>query len=145
MPYYLLGYSISSYSFRGNYSFLNLEIQRSQYKRPEVTQYINVWKLFKGGNFMRKYGICILVFFSFVILKQVKTEIFNLYVHSLFSYGVVNSTIWICTWQSKLRLIIAWSGIIWMLKKRDWTFWTRLMVCQWWVFWNVAKKKYSRD
>ena len=85
-------------------------------------------KLFKGGNYLRKYVII------------VQTEIFNLYVHSLFSYGVVNSTIWICTWQSKLRLIIALSGIIWMLKKRDWTFWTRLMVCQWWVFWNVAKK-----
>ena len=30
-------YRISSYSFRGNYSFLNLEIQRSQYLRPKVT------------------------------------------------------------------------------------------------------------
>ena len=40
-------YRISSYSFRGNYSFLNLEIQR--------LQYVNVRKLFKGGNYMRKY------------------------------------------------------------------------------------------
>ena len=31
------GYRISSYSFRGNYSFFNLEIQRSQYIRPKVT------------------------------------------------------------------------------------------------------------
>ena len=38
-------YRISSYSFRGNYSFLKLEIQRSQY--------IKVWKLFKGGNYSR--------------------------------------------------------------------------------------------
>ena len=30
-------YRISSYSFRGNYSFLNLEIQRSHYIRPKVT------------------------------------------------------------------------------------------------------------
>ena len=30
-------YRISSYSFRGKYSFLNLEIQRSQYIRPKVT------------------------------------------------------------------------------------------------------------
>ena len=30
-------YRISSYSFRGNYSFLNLEIQTSQYIRPKVT------------------------------------------------------------------------------------------------------------
>ena len=30
-------YRISSYSFRGNYSFLNLEIQRSQYIRAKVT------------------------------------------------------------------------------------------------------------
>ena len=45
-------YLISSYSFRANYSSLNLEIQRSQY--------INVRKLFKGGKYMRKYGIHIL-------------------------------------------------------------------------------------
>ena len=36
---------ISSYSFRGKYSFSDLEIQRSQY--------INVRKLFKGGNYSR--------------------------------------------------------------------------------------------
>ena len=80
-------YCISSYSFHGNYSFLNLEIQRSQYIRPKVTvhkgaetiqgrklyeeirysdfivsasvskdqmsQYIKVGKLFKGGNYSR--------------------------------------------------------------------------------------------
>ena len=55
-------YRISSYSFRGNYSFLNLEIQRSQYIRPKVTVHkgaetIQGRKLFKGGNYMRKYGI----------------------------------------------------------------------------------------
>ena len=54
-------YRISSYSFRGNYSFLNLEIQRSQYIRPKVTVHIygetiQGRKLFKGGNCMRKYG-----------------------------------------------------------------------------------------
>ena len=38
-------YSISSYSFRGNYSFLDSEIQRSQY--------INVRKLFMGVNYSR--------------------------------------------------------------------------------------------
>ena len=53
---------ISSYSFRGNYSFLDLEIQRSQYIRPKVTAHkgaetIQGRKLFKGGNYMRKYGI----------------------------------------------------------------------------------------
>ena len=52
---------ISSYSFRGNYSFLNLEIQRSQYIKPKVTVHkcgetIQGRKLFKGGNYMRKYG-----------------------------------------------------------------------------------------
>ena len=54
-------YRISSYSFRGNYSFLDLETQRSQYIRPKVT--VHRWaetiqgrKLFKGGNYMRKYG-----------------------------------------------------------------------------------------
>ena len=58
-------YRISSYSFRGNYSFLNLEIQRSQYIRPKVTVHkgaetIQGRKLFKGGNYMRKYGMLIL-------------------------------------------------------------------------------------
>ena len=32
----LYTYPISSYSFRGNYSLLNLKIQRSQYIRPKV-------------------------------------------------------------------------------------------------------------
>ena len=55
-------YRISSYSFRGNYSFLDLEIQRSQYIRSKVTVHkgaetIQGRKLFKGGNYMRKYGI----------------------------------------------------------------------------------------
>ena len=54
-------YRISSYSFCGNYSFLNLEIQRSQYIRPKVTLHkgaetIHGRKIFKGGNYMRKYG-----------------------------------------------------------------------------------------
>ena len=58
----IFNYRISSYSFRGNYSFLNMEIQRSQYKRPKVTVHkgaetIQGRKLFKGGNYMRKYGI----------------------------------------------------------------------------------------
>ena len=53
-------YRISSYSFRGNYSFLKLEIQRSQYITPKVTIYkgaetIQERKLFKGGNYIRKY------------------------------------------------------------------------------------------
>ena len=59
---YYCEYRISSYSFRGNYSFLNLEIQRSQYIRPKVTVHrgaetIQGRKLFKGGNYMRKYGM----------------------------------------------------------------------------------------
>jgi hypothetical protein len=59
---FTLKYRISSYSFRGNYSFLNLEIQRSQYIRPKVTvnkcaETIQGRKLFKGGNYMRKYGM----------------------------------------------------------------------------------------
>ena len=57
----LSSYHISSYSFRENYSFLNFEIQRSQYIRPKVTVHkgaetIQGRKLFKGGNYMRKYG-----------------------------------------------------------------------------------------
>ena len=61
-------YRISSYSFRGNYSFLNLEIQRSQCIMPKVTVHkggetIQGRKLFKGGNYMRKYVIY-LVFYQ---------------------------------------------------------------------------------
>ena len=49
-------YRISSYSFRGNYSFKNLEIQRSHYITPNVTVHkcaetIQGRKLFKGGNY----------------------------------------------------------------------------------------------
>ena len=66
-------YRISSYSFRGNYSFLNLEIQRSQYIRPKVTVHkgaetIQGRKLFKGGNYMRKYGIWLVIFQNSTIL-----------------------------------------------------------------------------
>ena len=53
-------YRISSYSFRGNYSFLNLEIQRSQY--------IKMQKLFKGGNYSRAETIwrnTVLKFFAY--------------------------------------------------------------------------------
>ena len=50
----------------GNYSFLNLESQRSHHIRLKVTVHkgaetIQGRKLFKGGNYMRKYGILILV------------------------------------------------------------------------------------
>ena len=63
IPFNEFGYRISSYSFRGNYSFLNLEIQRSQYIMPKVTVHkraetIQGRKLFKGGNYMRNYGSC---------------------------------------------------------------------------------------
>ena len=75
-------YRISSYSFRGNYSFLNFEIQRSQYIRPKVTVHkgaetIQGRKLFKGGNYMRKYGI------SYLGLLFITTEI-ALYIYWFF-------------------------------------------------------------
>ena len=51
-------YHFSSYSIRGNYFFLHLEIQRSQYISPKVTVHkgaenIQGRKLFKGGNYSR--------------------------------------------------------------------------------------------
>ena len=54
-------YHFSSYSIRGNYFFLHLEIQRSQYISPKVTVHkgaetIQGRKLFEGRNYMRKYG-----------------------------------------------------------------------------------------
>ena len=75
-------YRISSYSFRGNYSFLKLEIQRSQYIRPKVTVHkgaetIQGRKLFKGGNYMRKYGSTsyeaeMLIFLGFKVPSESK-------------------------------------------------------------------------
>ena len=55
----ILDYRNSSYSFTGNYSFFNLEIQRS-YIRPKVkvhkcAETIQERKLFRDGNCMRKY------------------------------------------------------------------------------------------
>ena len=57
-------YHISSYSFRGNYSFLNLTrctvtfdhstYRCGNYSREETIQ---GRKLLKGGNYMRKYGM----------------------------------------------------------------------------------------
>ena len=66
-------YHISSSSFHGNYSSLNLEIQRSHYIRPKVTVHkdaetIQGRKLFRGGNYMRKYGI------TYVLHRMNKTE-----------------------------------------------------------------------
>ena len=45
-----------------NYSFFDLDIQRSKYIRPKVTVYksaetIQGRELFKGGSYMRKYGM----------------------------------------------------------------------------------------
>ena len=67
----MIRYRISSYSFRRNYSVLNFEIQRSQYIRPKVIVHkggetIQGRKLFKGGNYMRKYGIYLLSVFIFL-------------------------------------------------------------------------------
>ena len=58
----MYNYRISSYSYRGNYYFLNLEIQRSLYIMPKVTVHtcaetIQGRKLFKGGNYVMKYGM----------------------------------------------------------------------------------------
>ena len=56
-----LAYRISSYSFRGNYSFLNLEIQRSHYIRPKVTVHkcletIQGRKLYEEIHYVRATG-----------------------------------------------------------------------------------------
>ena len=60
---YITIYRISSYSFRGKYSFLDLEI------RPKITVHkcaetIQGRKLSNGGNYMRKYGMWICKRFS---------------------------------------------------------------------------------
>ena len=55
-------YRISSYSFRGNYSFLNLKIQRSQYIRPKITVHkcaetIQRRKLYEEIRYISTYRI----------------------------------------------------------------------------------------
>ena len=62
---YVFSHTVSVETF----FFLNLEVQRSQYIRPKVivhkcAETIQGRKLFKGGNYTRKYGISILLFFS---------------------------------------------------------------------------------
>ena len=60
----LISNTVFPHSFRGNYSFLNLEIQSSQY--------INVRKLFKGGNYTGKYG----TFYAFIkMLKKMQEDV----------------------------------------------------------------------
>ena len=59
--YWQVRYSIFSYSFQGNYSFLNLEIVSNSNSCRNISSFccgktIQWWKLFKGGNYMRKYG-----------------------------------------------------------------------------------------
>jgi hypothetical protein len=55
-----IGNAFSSYSVRGNYSFLNLEIQSSQYIRPKVTVHkgaetIQGRKLYEEIRYMKFY------------------------------------------------------------------------------------------
>ena len=58
-------YRISANSFRVNYSFLNLTLNMYC---DLWSQHIQVWKLFKGGNYSRKYGmqkICKALFYYY--------------------------------------------------------------------------------
>ena len=60
--YVFLPHRISSYSFRGNYSVLNLEIVAIfQFLKKEIefwaAETIQGRKLFKGRNYMKKYGM----------------------------------------------------------------------------------------
>ena len=50
-------YRISANSFHGEYSFLKVDIQRSQYMRPKVTLH-KCAKIFKGGKYSREKTIC---------------------------------------------------------------------------------------
>ena len=70
-------YRISSYSFRRNYSFLNLEIQRSQYIRPKVTVHKGVetiqgqklYELLWGTIRYSKYGMFFATFHHILFWK----------------------------------------------------------------------------
>ena len=74
-------YRISSYSFRGNYSFLNLEIQRSQYKNnledrenkiKDDIEHANKFKELSELK-MREYG---------KILENAKKEVTKIHIES---------------------------------------------------------------
>ena len=71
-------YRMFSYNFRGKYSFLNLEIQSSHYIKPKVTVHkvaetIQGRKLFKGGNYMRKYGILYTIVYTYIVFFKVQS------------------------------------------------------------------------
>ena len=82
-------YRISSYSLRGNYTFLNLEIL-ALINWIFVAEIIQGRKLFKVGNYSRKYGTSngnhglILILLLFFI-----NEIKNLHHFSVFSINVL--------------------------------------------------------
>ena len=75
--FYITNYRISSYSFRGNYSFLDLEIQRSQYIRPKVTVHKGVetiqgqklYELLWGTIRYSKYGMFFATFHHILFWK----------------------------------------------------------------------------
>ena len=72
-------YRISSYSFRGNYSFLDLEIQRSQYIRPKVTVHKGA-ETIQGRKLYEELWYAI-----FVILIQVLSKLLNQ--NKIYSYA----------------------------------------------------------
>ena len=56
-------YRISSFSFRGNYSFLNFEILGNLIKGRNMSIFYLINGIFaaetiQGWNYMRKYGMC---------------------------------------------------------------------------------------
>ena len=71
-------YRISSYSFCGNYSFLTLALCIMYCDL--WSQYINVRKLFKGRNYMRKYGI----YFLIISLRTHKPQLPSHFWHIIF-------------------------------------------------------------
>ena len=92
----LLMYRISSYLFRGNYSFLDLEILRSQY--------INVRKLFKGRNYIRTYGR---------YFKNQTISVTKLFSQSIiFTTNIFNKILLIQHWKKTLETTILQSLVL---------------------------------
>ena len=93
----------------GNYSFLDLEIQRSQYIRPKVTVHkgaetIQGRKLFNGGNYMRKHGMQTLqvMYFSGACLVRRWTLLLDdnrknlIKINSSFHHYLLSIMDWLC-------------------------------------------------
>ena len=118
-------YHISSYSFRGNYSFLELTLctvtfGNSTYRYAETIQ---GRKLFKGENYMRKYGYIYRSFFT----RQRYLDNFKdnwwefVYKNSFFIFWKVSFRIYCkMSFQTNFSKSVFPNMMLWVLPNMNW-------------------------